>query len=194
MGQIRSRGPRDKGGEPQREAQDIRPRRGPDRRRDLPGALVPWGPPDATTNQQIREIRRCERSSFCPSPKVGASEAQHRASEAQGRRAYPAKNHHTRRSGGETSHAVSELAATNREPNRTACRILDGKLSQRAAPHNEPGEAASHAQGPDDDERPRRPSKSSWALQHSITSSPVRDVFQSRTFEASRGSELDDFS
>ena len=29
MGQIRSRGPRDKGGEPQREAQEIRPRQGP---------------------------------------------------------------------------------------------------------------------------------------------------------------------
>ena len=48
------------------------------------------GPRMPPPTQQIREIRRCERSSFCPSPKVGASEAQHRASEAQGRRAYPA--------------------------------------------------------------------------------------------------------
>ena len=194
MGQIRIRGPRDKGGEPQRERKKSGPAGAQPGRRDLPGALVPWGPPDATTNQQIREIRRCERSSFCPSPKVGASETLSAGAKPKAAGITPQVHHHTGRSGGGTSHAVSELAATNREPNRTACRILDGKLSQRAAPHNEPGEAASHAQGPDDDERPRRPSKSSWALQHSITSSPVRDVFQSRTFEASRGSELDDFS
>ena len=152
------------------------------------------GPRMPPPTQQIREIRRCERSSFCPSPKVGASETLSTGAKPKAAGLTPQVHHHTGRSGDGRSHAVSELAATNREPSRTACRILDGKLSQRAGPHNEPGEAASHTQGPDDDEWPRMQSMTSWALQHSITSSPVRDVFQSRTFEASRGSELDDFS
>ena len=146
MGQIRSRGPRDKGGVPQREEQEIRPRQGP----RLDGVIfrVPLslgGPRMPPPTQQIREIRRCERSSFCPSPKVGAFETLSTGAKPKAAGFTPQDHHHTGRSGGGTSHTVNELAATSREPNRTACRILDGKLSQRAAPQNEPGEAASLA-------------------------------------------------
>ena len=103
--------------------------------------------------QQIREIRRCERSSFCPSPKVGASETLSTGAKPEAAGLTPQVHHHTGRSGGGTSHAVNELAATNREPNRTARRILDGKLFRRAASHNEPGEAASLTRDPDDDKK-----------------------------------------
>ena len=114
------------------------------------------GPRMPPPTQQIREIRRCERSSFCPSSKVGASETLSTGAKPKAAGLTPQVHHHTGRSVGGTSHAVKELATTNREPNRTACRILDGKLSQRAAPQNEPGEAASFGQGPTDGERARR--------------------------------------
>ena len=154
MGQIRIRGPRDKGGEPQREAQEIRPRQGP--RPDGVIFRVPLalgGPRMQPPTQQIREIRRCERSSFCPSPKVGASETLSAGAKPKAAGITPQVHHHTGRSVGGTSHAVKELATMNREPNRTACRILDGKLFRRAGPHNELGEAASLTRSPDDDER-----------------------------------------
>ena len=111
------------------------------------------GPRMPPATQQIREIRRCERSSFCPSSKVGASETLSTGAKPEAAGLTPQVHHHTGRSVGGTSHAVKELATMNREPNRTACRILDGKLSQRAAPHNEPGEAASLARAPDDDKK-----------------------------------------
>ena len=111
------------------------------------------GPRMPPPTQQIREIRRCERSSFCPSSKVGASETLSTGAKPKAAGLTPQVHHHTGRSGGGRSHAVSELAATNREPSRTACRILDGKLFRKAGPHNEPGEAASLARGPDDDKK-----------------------------------------
>ena len=78
-------------GTPERRARNPAPAGAQTGRHDLPGALVPWGPPDATTNPANPRNPKV-RTEFVLSKSEGRSvrDAIDR-SEARGRRAYPAR-------------------------------------------------------------------------------------------------------